>query len=87
VLTCIHPPNDVGEADDLSLLATLEGICLEEGDHPAEEVPSATNDEHVRVVTVRASVVLPDRPTVKLLSDEIENLLPASILTDTKLRH
>jgi hypothetical protein len=87
VLPCIHPPNYVGEANDLSLLAAQEGICLEEGDHAVEEVPPATNDEHVGVVIDRASVVLPDRPTVKMLADEIEHLFPASILADTKLRH
>ena len=87
MLTCIHPTNDVAEADDLLLLATLEGISFEERDYPVELVTTTTNDEHVRVVTVRAAVILPDRSTVKLLSDEIKDLFPASILADTKLGH
>ncbi len=87
VFTCIHPPNDVSEADHLLLLTTPQRIRLEEGNHLVEEVPPSTNDEHQGVVANRASVVLPKRSTVKALSDKIENFLPTSILADTKLRH
>jgi hypothetical protein len=50
VLTRFHSPNDVGEADDLSLLTTPQGIRFEERDHSIKEISTPTENEHMRVV-------------------------------------
>ena len=87
MFTCIHSPNNVGEAAELSLFATEKRIPFEEGDHLIEEIPPPTDNKHKSVVANRVLMIFPELSTIEVFTDEIKNLLPTNILTYTKFRH
>ena len=84
MFTCIHSPNDIGKTDELSLLTTHQRVCFEEVDHLVQEIPSPPYHEYKSVVVGRVPVVLTERSAIKPQPDQVEDLLPTSVLTSDK---
>ena len=81
-----HTPNNVGEGDELHVLAAQERVSLEERDHFLKEILSPAHDEHEGSI-VAATVVLPYRSTSQSVLDEVQDLLPTHVLIDPELWH
>jgi hypothetical protein len=86
MFTIRHCPNYPGERGELFLLATQKRVPFEEGDHLVEEILSAPNHQHIRVV-IGTFVVLTQQPTADRLPSQVKNIDPTDILTDSKLWH
>src|SRR5580658_7008627 len=86
MFTGIHARHYVGKGDELLLFAANQRILLEEGNNFPEQIITAAHGQHVGVVA-RAFVILPDHPAIKSLSNEVENLDPRHILTNSELRN
>jgi hypothetical protein len=64
MFTALHRANDRREGEEFLLLQTQERVPIEEGENASQEICSAPNNQHKRVV-IRTPVILSERTTAE----------------------